>query len=410
MGGVKSNFRGLREGFVNSPISNILTKILSRFDVEYEDYLYLGVATSYFNDGMYDRAMHYYKKIGPGEHSIKARQMIDWIDFKFGIVDRGWPAYPGAYFNPEQEKTLSSSPPAPIFVDNPSKPHEAVNGLKLTQWKEASSDDLPILVWLNFRSSLGGELLACKVVKTFQQKFGLQLILAVDPRLHKIASINFPGTLVIAKDEDMSTLRGKCRQYILARDTLKYMVSSEEDFSAIAAQIIELSTEPSLPADTRTRPRVAISWKTTNRRQGLYRNIPLVQFAKFLANFDLEYCSAQHGITPNEKETLTKHLGERIRFDMINPDGTVHEIALQLNQMDAVITIDNSVMHIASAIDVVTFGLLSVPSYWAWPIKGSGGRWYRSLKLIHQRVPRQWDDVLKQLDTGLDEFTAAREK
>jgi len=100
--GIKTNFCGLREGFVNSPISKVLTKILSLFDIEYEDYLYLGIATSYFNDGMYDRAMHYYKKIGPGEHSIKARQMIDWIDFKFGIVDRGWPVYPGAYFNPEQ--------------------------------------------------------------------------------------------------------------------------------------------------------------------------------------------------------------------------------------------------------------------------------------------------------------------
>ncbi len=408
MSGLKSHFNGLRERFINSPLLKIITNILSQFGFEFENYFYLGIAASYFNEGMYDRARHYYKKIGPGKYSLKARQMTDWIDFKFGIVDRGWPAYPGAYFKPEQEKMLSNSSPAPIFVKNSNKPHEVVNGLKLTQWKEGSSGDQPVLVWLNFRSSLGGELLACKVVKAFQRKFGLRLILAVDPRLYEIISINFPGTLVIAKNEDMGSLRGKCQQYILARDTLRYVVSSEQDFSTIAAEVIELSTESVLPADTGAKTKVGISWKTTNRRQGLYRSIPLVQFAEFLADFDLEYYSAQHGITAAEKETLTKYLGERIRFDMIKPAGTVHEIASQLNQMDVVITIDNSVMHIASAVDVVTFGLLSIPSYWAWPIEGSGGRWYRSLKLIHQKVPRQWNDVLKQLDTELNEFTAAR--
>ena len=393
---------------MNSPLSKIIARILSRFGVEFENYLYLEIATSCFNDGMYDRAGSYYKRIGPGKYSIKARHMTDWIDFKFGIVDRGWPAYPGAYFKPEQKKTALNSASAPIFVENSNKPHEVVNGLELTQWREGSSDNQPVLVWLNFRSSLGGELLACKVVKTFQRKFGLQLILAVDPRLYEIVSINFPGTLVVAKNEDMSTLRGKCQQYVLARDTLKYVVSTEEDFSVIAAETIELSTESTPSANTGARPKVGISWKTTNKRQGLYRNIPLAQFAEFLADFDLEYCSAQHGITPAEEETLTKYLGERIRFDMINPAGTVHEIALQLNQMDAVITIDNSVMHIASAVDIVTFGLLSVPSYWAWPIEGSGGRWYRSLRLIHQKVPRQWDEVLKQLGAGLRDFTVAR--
>ncbi len=409
MGGVKSNFRGLRMGFVNAPISKIITRIMSRFDVEYENYLYLGVATSYFNDGMYNRARNYYKKVGPGEHSIKARQMIDWIDFKFGIVDRGWPAYPGNYFEPEHDKTLPTSASTPIFVKTYNQPHEAVNGLNLTQWKEGSSNDQPVLVWLNFVKSLGGELLACKVVKAFQRKFGLQLILAVEPRLQTIVSLNFPGTFVIAKNEDMSILHGKCQQYILARDTLKYVVSSEEDFSAIAAEVIDIPTEPSPPTNTDARPKVGISWKTTNRRQGLYRNIPLVQFAEFLASFDFEYHSAQHGITSDDKKTLTKYLGKKVQFDTINPAGTAHEIALQLNQMDAVITIDNSVMHIASAIDVITFGLLSVPSYWAWPIEGSGGRWYRSLRLIHQKVPRQWDEVLVQLEVKLKELTAPKE-
>jgi hypothetical protein len=370
---------------------------LSRLSPAWADGARIRFAEASFNAGDYAAARQIYAAVGDTRHALKARQMIDWIDYKHGIVERGWPAYPGADFHPKPGPA-GPPPEGPVAVANPNKPQELVSNLGLAEWTEANRDPRPVLVWFNFKASLGGEILAAKVVRAFQRRVPISLILAVDPRLVDIVGRNFPGTPVISREGDLGALRGRCSAYLLARDTLRRVITTEADFPALADEVFTV-TPAALPESTR--PRVGFTWKTTNPGQGLYRNIPLDEFASLLAGFDLEYHSAQHGVRPAERAALVDKLGPRIRFDTIDPSASVGELAAGLRAMDAVVTIDNSVLHIAGAFDVATFGLLSVPAYWAWPLSGPSSRWYRSVTLFHQRRPRQWRDVLDELAAAL---------
>lgn len=64
-----------------------------------------------------------------------------------------------------------------------------------------------------------------------------------------------------------------------------------------------------------------------------------------------------------------------------------------IKEMDLVITVDTSVLHLASALGVPTYGLISFEPDWRWGLSGVGNNWYKNLKLFRQSKHHQWEDV-----------------
>lgn len=396
---IEGVFRGLGPGLMRGPATAAIALLDGRAD-ETADRLRVALADSHFNAGDYAAARACFAAVGDSRHSAKARQMMDWIDFKFGEVGRGWPRYPGADFDPDAHEPATAPAGTRITVENPNHPVALVTKLGLTRWRPGMPTPRPVLVWFNFRASLGGELLCAKIVKRLRDMHGLPVLLAGDARLGDVLRTNFPGCEVIDKEGDLAGLSGRCSSFLLARDALALVVRAPADFAPIAASPLELPVER--PEIAGARPKVAISWKTTNRTQGRYRNIPTQALAGLLSRFEIDFHSAQHGVTPAERRSLETALGDRIRFDTIDTRASVGALAASLSAMDAVVTIDNSVLHIAGAFGIPAAGLLSVPSYWAWPAEGPGSRWYDSVTLIHQKRPGEWGDVLGELAAYLD--------
>lgn len=372
---------------------------------DFRDLLRLAAGDAEFQKGNYEAALFNYHAVGAAPHLAEARKMVDWIDYKFGRVAAGWPDYPVAKFDPGRREIASSQEPGPVFVRNPNQPYEIVHELGLSPWRAGRDERRPVLVWFNFLSSLGGEILASKIVRAFKRQYDVPLVLAVDDRLRSVLAPNFPDCAVIGKSEDLSRFRNQCGGYILARDVLGHVVRSDSDFATVADErlIVAPANIPSLGSN---KAKIAISWKTTNRSQGRYRNIPLKEFAKMLGRVDAEFHCAQHNTTNYERNLLTSYLGERMRFGTIPTAGSVDALAAGLAAMSGVVTIDNSVLHIAGAFDVATIALLSVPSYWAWPISGEESRWYPSVSLVHQLKPAVWDEPLLTAQQHLWEWTA----
>ena len=396
---IEAIFRGLGPERVRGPAERVISFFDGRADTM-ADRLRIVLAEGHFIIGDYAAARATFATVGKSRHVATARQMTDWIDFKFGEVGRGWPRYPGADFDPDAHAPATAPAGSRITVENPNRPVALVTELGLTRWRPGMATPRPVLVWFNFKASLGGELLCAKVVKRLRQVHGLPMLLAGDARLGDVLRTNFPGCEVIDKDGDLASLSGRCSSFLLARDALALVVRTPADFAPIAAAPLDLPV--ARPETAGKRPKVAISWKTTNRTQGRYRNIPADALTGLLSRFDIDFHSAQHGVTPAERRGLEKALGGRIHFDTIDTRASVGALAARLSAMDAVVTIDNSVLHIAGAFGIPATGLLSVPSYWAWPAEGSGSRWYDSVTLIHQKRPGEWGDVLDELATFLE--------
>jgi tetratricopeptide (TPR) repeat protein len=74
-----------------------------------------------------------------------------------------------------------------------------------------------------------------------------------------------------------------------------------------------------------------------------------------------------------------------------------------IREMDLVITVDTSVLHLAGALGKPTWGLLAFNPDWRWTVDGSKTIWYSSVELFRQTKPGGWEEVLSKVKERLNE-------
>ena len=104
-------------------------------------------------------------------------------------------------------------------------------------------------------------------------------------------------------------------------------------------------------------------------------NVYLIQ--KGLRDKDMTYLKAQNKIT---------YLGDSIEsFD---------DTAAIIELMDAIVTIDTSIAHLAGSLGKKTFVLLSWHPDWRWLLDRSDSPWYPSATLFRQKSLNDWSECL----------------
>lgn len=369
------------------------------------DPLHARLAEAAFLAGRYDTARARYRRIrrDPALRG-KARLMDDWIRFHQGDFSTGWPRYPGADFDPPAvQSTRSRSAGWRAEVADPRQPRELAAKLGMRRWRGGEPPDGPLLVWFNFKDSLGGEILASRLVGPLLARHPVRLVLACADRLVGLLQASFPDCLVVNKAADLVAATRGCGQYVLARDLLGILVAGDDDFRAVAAGRLRVSAPATVrwPA-VNHRPRIALSWKTTNGPQGRYRNIPLADLASVLAEHDLDWHVAQHGdVTADLSDLRRLAPGASIVAGTLHPLGDMASFANELLAMDAVVTVDNTLLHLAGGLRIPTLALISAPAYWAWPSAGTASRWYASVTLLRHAKQGAWGDVVSALSQAL---------
>lgn len=76
---------------------------------------------------------------------------------------------------------------------------------------------------------------------------------------------------------------------------------------------------------------------------------------------------------------------------------TLADTAALIEQMDLVITVDTSIVHIAGALAKETWLLLPKRYEWRWGLEGEGNDWYDTVKVIRQTEYANWLPVLQDV-------------
>lgn len=72
------------------------------------------------------------------------------------------------------------------------------------------------------------------------------------------------------------------------------------------------------------------------------------------------------------------------------------DLASCINAMDLIISVDTSVLHLASAMGKPTWGLLAYLNDWRWGLN-ENSIWYPNTKLIRQKTHRDWKPVFEEV-------------
>jgi tetratricopeptide (TPR) repeat protein len=95
-----------------------------------------------------------------------------------------------------------------------------------------------------------------------------------------------------------------------------------------------------------------------------------------------------------------------LQVDLPPPDGFVRPVAdprdwldtaRLLETLDAVISVDTAIAHLAGALGLPTLVLLPFSPDWRWGLREGSTRWYPSATLVRQSRPRDWQPVLDQV-------------
>jgi FkbM family methyltransferase len=73
-----------------------------------------------------------------------------------------------------------------------------------------------------------------------------------------------------------------------------------------------------------------------------------------------------------------------------------------ISALDIVVTVDTSVGHLAGALGVPTYLLLSSEPDWRWGLGGYSAPWYDSVKIFRQKKFLDWSNVVQEVETALE--------
>lgn len=155
-----------------------------------------------------------------------------------------------------------------------------------------------------------------------------------------------------------------------------------------------------MPSRRQDRLRVGIVWETGTWGVGIAdhgrqnKSVPIDQFATLLARPDIEFVSLQLGDLPDgwRQQVLTF------------PISDFADTAAIISQLDLVISVDTSVVHLAGAMGKPVWVLMRAESAPFFMAKGAVSPWYPSMTIWRQTTPGDWTPVLQQVSQALEHF------
>ena len=146
---------------------------------------------------------------------------------------------------------------------------------------------------------------------------------------------------------------------------------------------------------------IGFSWQGgTLRTRHWQRSIPLQQWAPLLELADCQFVALQHGsyieelaqVSANQKISIT---------DLSEVCADIDDLAAVVSSLDLIITVPNTLAHLAGAIGQKVWVLLPRVPEWRYPRSGTHMPWYGSMRLYHRTAPKEAADLIAEAHRDL---------
>lgn len=152
----------------------------------------------------------------------------------------------------------------------------------------------------------------------------------------------------------------------------------------------------------RGRPLIGLSWQGNPAQEKLAgRSLPLEALAPLASLPQLDFLSLQRG--PGEEQLHSCSF--RARFipeqEELSQIWAFEEIAAIMQSCDWIVSVDTATAHLAGGLGCPTWLLLKHTPEWRWGLAGDSLGTYPSLRLLRQRQPGNWAELVERLCVGL---------
>lgn len=158
------------------------------------------------------------------------------------------------------------------------------------------------------------------------------------------------------------------------------------------------SQRPGKPEKEKTALRIAIAWtgNPANSRNEI-RSCPSELIAELIEGTEKATFQALPFDLASEDNTVLANLPP-----LCEPDATFADVAIKLNQIDLIISVDTSLVHLGGALGKKTWLMIGKQPDWRWLTAGEDNLWYDSVRLF--RMTMDWPQLITQVKESLDHF------
>jgi hypothetical protein len=130
------------------------------------------------------------------------------------------------------------------------------------------------------------------------------------------------------------------------------------------------------------------------------RSIPLEQFRPLSGLPGVKLFSLQKGFGSEQLEKIDWPV--EILGPQLDEGGRAFlDTAAVLKNLDLVITSDTSIAHLAGALGVPTWIVLSFSPDWRWMLEREDSPWYPTVRLFRQHAAGDWAGVFDRIQSSL---------
>jgi hypothetical protein len=146
-------------------------------------------------------------------------------------------------------------------------------------------------------------------------------------------------------------------------------------------------------------PLIGVAWagrRTHHNDQN--RSLPLARLAPLLRRPDARFVSLQHELRCGDEAILRECPGI---LDLGGVPDDLADTAALITRLDAVVSVDTAVAHLAGALGKRLFVLLPFAADFRWLRGREDSAWYPTAHLIRQPASGDWDGALARLGAVL---------
>ena len=235
---------------------------------------------------------------------------------------------------------------------------------------------------------------------------GASVVLSVPPALVRLMAGMPDVAEVVAHGETLLPVDLQCpvMSLALAFGTRIETIPAEIPYLRADAAVVEVWRKR---LGAKTKARIGLVWSgNAAHRNDRNRSVPLAALAPIL-EARCEFVSLQKDLRPDDGAFLARN--PQVRYFGYLLDDFSETAALAAN-MDLVLCVDTSVLHLVGAMGIAALALIPFNPDWRWLLERNDTPWYPTVRLVRQTRPGDWSDCLATVARELRHLTAVRDQ
>lgn len=288
----------------------------------------------------------------------------------------------------------------------------SLNSVKYPSTKpfwEGQKTEQRILVWSE--QGIGDQILYGSLLNEVSL-LSPKIIVSLEPRLLSIYRRSFPNiefvnsSMPLADDAyDLQIAMGSLMKYLRLNEknfrnpSFPYLTDDKEKTVSIRNSLDSINPNKLI---------CGLSWRTLNLPAGKHRCIPLDKLTPVLNLDKYVLINLQHGNIAPDLKLLQDEVSRKIhQIPGINLFDDLEGALSLIQSCDLIVTCDNSVAHMAGALNkrVILIVPYEIGRFWYWYGTSEGSLCYPSVEVFSQAKQGSWDEVIEEVKSYMQNLS-----